>query len=75
MLQKNRRTLGKLPGKLFAESTVGGTASLLIVEQGMDSSGKGEIVKHGLAGLREIDVNWPRPEYDLKKERKRVAGA
>ncbi|WP_341952093.1 PPK2 family polyphosphate kinase [Salinibacterium sp. TMP30] len=56
MLRKNRRTLGKLQGKLFADSTVGGTASLLIVLQGMDSSGKGGIVKHALAGMNASGV-------------------
>lgn len=56
ILRKQGRTLRKLQGKLFADSTVGGTGSLLIVLQGMDSSGKGGIVKHALAGMNASGV-------------------
>ncbi|EAR25300.1 hypothetical protein A20C1_01891 [marine actinobacterium PHSC20C1] len=56
MLLEKRRSLRKLQGKLFADSTVGGKASLLIVLQGMDSSGKGGIVKHAMAGMNASGV-------------------
>ncbi|GAA1209047.1 polyphosphate kinase 2 family protein [Rhodoglobus aureus] len=56
MLRKQARTLRRLQGKLFADSTVGGKASMLIVLQGMDSSGKGGIVKHALAGMNASGV-------------------
>lgn len=56
LLRKNRRKLGTLQGKLFADSTVGGTRSMLIVLQGMDSSGKGGIIKHALAGMNASGV-------------------
>ena len=56
MLLKKRRTLRKLQGKLFADSTVDGKGSMLIILQGMDSSGKGGIVKHALAGMNASGV-------------------
>ncbi len=39
------RSLSKLQEKLFAESLSGGTRSVLIVLQGMDTAGKGGVVK------------------------------
>jgi PPK2 family polyphosphate:nucleotide phosphotransferase len=56
LLLKKRRTLRKLQGKLFADSTVDGKGSMLIILQGMDSSGKGGIVKHALAGMNASGV-------------------
>jgi len=56
LLRKNRRALASLQGKLFADSTVGGKRSLLIVLQGMDSSGKGGIVKHALSAMNASGV-------------------
>ncbi len=53
---KQEGTLGELQGKLFADSTVGGTRSLLIVLQGMDTSGKGGIITHSLAGMSASGV-------------------
>jgi PPK2 family polyphosphate:nucleotide phosphotransferase len=38
--------LGELQERLYAESRVGGTRSLLLVIQGMDTSGKGGIMRH-----------------------------
>jgi PPK2 family polyphosphate:nucleotide phosphotransferase len=45
-----------LQEKLFADRTVGGKGSMRIVVQGMDSSGKGGIVKHALAGMNASGV-------------------
>jgi PPK2 family polyphosphate:nucleotide phosphotransferase len=56
LLLKQEGTLGELQGKLFADSTVGGKGSLLIVLQGMDTSGKGGIVTHSLAGMSASGV-------------------
>jgi len=53
---KQKGALGELQGKLFADSTVGGKGSLLIVLQGMDTSGKGGIVTHSLAGMSASGV-------------------
>ncbi|TFC10448.1 hypothetical protein E3O19_15745 [Cryobacterium algoritolerans] len=119
ILLNQSRMLDESQGKLFADSTVGGTGSLVIVLQGIDTSGKGEIVTHVLAGmspsgiivhrftaptakgqaprhvipadhkwyarlavqqivlmkLREVKLDWPRPNYGLKKELRRVVGA
>ena len=38
--------LGELQERLFAESKLGGTRSILLVVQGMDTSGKGGIMRH-----------------------------
>ena len=38
--------LGDLLERLYAESTAGGTRSVLLVVQGMDTSGKGGIMRH-----------------------------
>ncbi len=53
---KQEGTLRDLQGKFFADSTVGGTGSLLLVLQGMDTSGKGGIVTHSLAGMSASGV-------------------
>jgi len=53
---KQRSTLRKLQGKLYADSTVGGKGSLLLVLQGMDTSGKGGVVTHSLAGMSASGV-------------------
>lgn len=53
---KQEGALGELQGKLFADSTVGGKGSLLLVLQGMDTSGKGGIVTHSLAGMSASGV-------------------
>ena len=42
--------LADLQGRLWAEGTTGGTRSVLVVLQGMDTSGKGGIIKH-VAGM------------------------
>lgn len=41
--------LGDLLERLYAESTAGGTRSVLLVVQGMDTSGKGGIMRHVVA--------------------------
>ncbi len=51
LLEEGRDQLRQLQEKLFAESRFGGTRSLLVVVQGMDTSGKGGIVEHVLGGF------------------------
>lgn len=47
VLESGRETLSELQEKLFAESRSGGTLrNVLLVLQGMDTSGKGGIVRH-----------------------------
>jgi len=59
--------LSSLQEKLFAESTAGGTRSLLLVLQAMDTAGKGGIVQHVFAGtsphgLRTVAFKAPTEE-------------
>ena len=42
----NHEELAELQERLFAESKFGGTRSVLLVLQAMDTAGKGGIVKH-----------------------------
>ena len=44
--------LGDLQERLFAESKGGGKRSVLLVIQGMDTSGKGGIMRHVVGGRR-----------------------
>lgn len=67
---KQRGNLRKLQGKLFADSTVGGKGSLLIVLQGMDSSGKGGVVTHSLTAMSASGVvvhGFKAPSAEEKK--------
>lgn len=43
--------LSTLQERLFAEGTVGGTRSVLLVVQGMDTSGKGGIMRHVMGSV------------------------
>jgi polyphosphate kinase 2 (PPK2 family) len=43
--------LAELQEKLFAESKFGGTKRVLLILQGMDTAGKGGIVKHVLGAM------------------------
>jgi PPK2 family polyphosphate:nucleotide phosphotransferase len=59
--------LDELQEKLYAESRVGGTRSLLLVVQGMDTSGKGGIMRHVVGsvdpqGVRYTAFKAPTPE-------------
>ena len=57
----------ELQEKLFAESTAGGTRSVLLVLQAMDTAGKGGIVKHVIGagnpqGISSHSFTAPTPE-------------
>lgn len=43
--------LGSLQERLYAESRVGGTRSVLLVLQAMDTAGKGGIIRHVIGGV------------------------
>ncbi|WP_111719833.1 PPK2 family polyphosphate kinase [Homoserinimonas sp. OAct 916] len=67
---KNKKSLRTLQGKLFADSTVGGERSVLLVLQGMDSSGKGGVITHALAGMSASGVmvhGFKAPSAEEKK--------
>ena len=51
VLAKGVLEIGDLQERLFAESLTGGTRSVLVVLQGMDTSGKGGTVAHVLGGV------------------------
>jgi len=50
-LKGNLDELGTLQEKLYAESKFGGTRSVLLVLQAMDTAGKGGIVRHVVGGV------------------------
>jgi len=45
-LEKNLDELGMLQERLYADSTTGGTRSVLLLLQAMDTAGKGGIIRH-----------------------------
>jgi PPK2 family polyphosphate:nucleotide phosphotransferase len=51
MLETGKPELGELQERLWAESRFGGTRSVLLVLQAMDTAGKGGIVKHVIGGM------------------------
>jgi len=50
--------LAGLQERLFAESTSGSTRSVLLVLQGMDTSGKGGVTNHVIGALEPIGVHY-----------------
>ena len=50
-LLSNHDTLADLQERLFAESKFGGTRSVLLVLQAMDTAGKGGIIRHVVGGV------------------------
>jgi PPK2 family polyphosphate:nucleotide phosphotransferase len=65
-LRASEAELGDLLERLFAESTAGSKRSLLLVVQGMDTSGKGGIMRHVVAvnpeGVRATAFKSPTKE-------------
>jgi PPK2 family polyphosphate:nucleotide phosphotransferase len=62
-----RDELGRLQERLWAESRGGGTRSVLLVVQGMDTSGKGGIMRHVVGscdpqGIRHTAFKAPTPQ-------------
>ncbi|MDO7880878.1 polyphosphate kinase 2 family protein [Salinibacterium soli] len=50
-LEANHDELGSLQERLWAESKFGGTRSVLLVLQAMDTAGKGGIIRHVVGGV------------------------
>jgi PPK2 family polyphosphate:nucleotide phosphotransferase len=50
-LEQNAQRLAELQERLFAESRFGGTRSVLLVLQAMDTAGKGGIIRHVVGGV------------------------
>lgn len=64
-----RARLAVLQEKLFAQSTAGDPHSVLLVLQGMDTSGKGGTVKHVAAGLNPTGVRVKAFKAPTEEER------
>lgn len=67
LMQRQGERLAELQEMLFARAKSGGTASVLLVLQGMDTSGKGGIVRHVLGmvdpqGVHHRSFGVPTPE-------------
>ncbi len=50
-LEANQEELAELQERLYAESRFGGTRSVLLVLQAMDTAGKGGIIRHVVGGI------------------------
>lgn len=58
LMAKTVRELGDLQDRLYAGATVGGTAAVLLVVQGMDTSGKGGIMRHVVGSVDPQGVRY-----------------
>jgi len=61
--------LDDLQEKLYAESKTGGTASVLLVVQGMDTSGKGGIMRHVVGSVDPQGVRYSAFKAPTQEER------
>ena len=61
--------LGDLQEQLYAESTAGGVAAVLLVVQGMDTSGKGGIMRHVVGSVDPQGVSYTAFKAPTKDER------
>ena len=64
------KRLRNLQKRLWAESTAGGRRRLLLVLQGMDTSGKGGVAKHVVGTLGPIGVQYTGFKAPTEEERK-----
>jgi PPK2 family polyphosphate:nucleotide phosphotransferase len=62
--------LADLQERLYAEATVGGRRSLLLVLQGMDTSGKGGVTDHVASTFRPSGVRYTAFKAPTEEERK-----
>jgi PPK2 family polyphosphate:nucleotide phosphotransferase len=69
LLTRTVPELGDLQERLYAESRVGGTRSLLLVVQGMDTSGKGGIMRHVVGSMDPQGVRHTGFKAPTKTER------
>jgi PPK2 family polyphosphate:nucleotide phosphotransferase len=61
--------LGELQERLYAEATAGATAAVLLVVQGMDTSGKGGIMRHVVGAVDPQGVSYTAFKAPTKEER------
>jgi PPK2 family polyphosphate:nucleotide phosphotransferase len=64
-----RARLAKLQKRLFAQSTAGDPRSVLLVLQGMDTSGKGGTIKHVTTGLNPAGIRVTAFKAPTEEER------
>ena len=69
LMAKTVPELSDLQERLYAESTVGGTRALLLVVQGMDTSGKGGIMRHVVGSVDPQGVRYTAFKAPTKEER------
>lgn len=69
LMSKTVPELGDLQERLYAESRVAGTRSLLLVVQGMDTSGKGGIMRHVVGSVDPQGVRYTAFNAPTKEER------
>jgi PPK2 family polyphosphate:nucleotide phosphotransferase len=69
LLSETVAELGDLQERLYAESRVDGTRSLLLVVQGMDTSGKGGIMRHVVGSMDPQGVRQQAFKAPTKAER------
>lgn len=69
-LLDNHDKLADLQERLFAESKFGGTRSVLLVLQAMDTAGKGGIVRHVVGGIDPQGVHIHAFKAPTEEERK-----
>jgi PPK2 family polyphosphate:nucleotide phosphotransferase len=62
--------VNELQERLYAESKVGGTRSLLLVVQGMDTSGKGGIMRHVVGQMDPQGVSYTAFKAPTEEEKK-----
>jgi PPK2 family polyphosphate:nucleotide phosphotransferase len=69
-LEANHGQLADLQERLFAESKFGGTRSVLLVLQAMDTAGKGGIIRHVVGGIDPQGVHIHAFKAPTDEERK-----
>ncbi len=69
-LEKNHEELANLQERLYAESKFGGTRSVLLVLQAMDTAGKGGIVRHVVGGIDPQGVHLHAFKAPTEEEKK-----
>jgi PPK2 family polyphosphate:nucleotide phosphotransferase len=68
-LKTKAKHLASLQERLFAESTMGGERSVLLVLQGMDTSGKGGVTEHVVGAFGPIGVQYTAFKKPTDEER------
>lgn len=69
LMTKTVAELGDLQERLYAEATSGGASALLLVVQGMDTSGKGGIMRHVVGSVDPQGVSHTAFKAPTREER------